>query len=124
MKKIIILLGTLIFFQFGFSLSCIYRGYKIEEGKVYYYKGQNKIELGKADSQTFEVIRSVNYSILAKDKKNVYYDGKLLENVNSKTFFIIEEIVPPDKGPWKYGCGSSGYIIKDKNKTYELKEVF
>lgn len=124
MKKVIILLGVFVFFQFGFSLSCMYRGYEIEDNKVYYYKGRDKIKLDKADFKTFEVIKSVNYSILAKDKNNVYYDGKLLENVSSKTFLIIEEIVPPDKGSWKYGCGASGYIITDKNKAYELKEKF
>ena len=78
----------------------------------------------QADYETFEIIRSVNYSILAKDKNNVYYQGKVIKNVNPETFKIIEEITPPIMPVWGYGCGSSGYILEDKSVRYELKEEF
>lgn len=123
-KSLLILAGMFIFAQGSFSLSCMYRGYEKEVNKVYYLKGTQKIELTNADFDTFEVIRAVNYSILAKDKNNVYYDGKLLKEIDAKTFLIMEEIIPKDKDPWKYGCGASGYIIEDKSKTYKLEEIF
>ena len=96
-----------------------------KDNKIFYEHGNNKEELKTADYKTFEVIDSLpHFDLLAKDKKNVYYQGKAVKGINPKTFKIIKENFPPDKGPWKYGCGSSGYIIEDKGKQYELKEVF
>lgn len=123
-KKLLVLVGMFIFMQTAFSLSCVYRGYRKEVGKVYYFKGSKKIELTNADFDTFEIVKAVNFSILARDKNNIYYDGKLLKDIDVNTFLIKKEIKPNDIGPWKYGCGASGYIIKDKNKTYKLEEVF
>ena len=124
-SKLLILAGMLLFCQLSFSLSCMYRGYLKENNKVFYVHGKDKEELKNIDYKTFEVVDSLpHFDLLAKDKKNVYYQGKVIKGVNPKTFKIVKENFPPDKGPWKYGCGSSGYIIKDKNKTYELKEVF
>ena len=124
-KKLFILVMLLTVCQFSFSLSCINRGYIIENKKVFYEYGRDKTELKTVDYKTFEVIKSLpHFELLAKDKKNVYYQGKIIKGVNPKTFKVIKEILPPDKGPWKYGCGSSEYTIEDKGKKYELKEVF
>ena len=121
-KKLIILAGMFILSQFSFSLSCLFRGYILENGKVYYESGE-RIQLETVDYNSFEIIRSVNYSLLAKDKSNVYYQGKKLENINSETFKIIKEIKPPIRSVWRYGCGSSGYILEDKGIRYEVKEI-
>ena len=127
-KNYFIILVLLMINQLSFSLSCVYRGYKKENNKVYYVeKRRNGTEkkIKEADYDTFEIIESEpHYRLLAKDKRYVYYQGEKIENVNSKTFEIIKENLPPDKGPWKYGCGSSGYIIEDKGRQYELKEIF
>ena len=124
-NELLILAGMLLVCQLGFSLSCMNRGYLKKDNKIFYEHGNNKEELKTADYKTFEVIDSLpHFDLLAKDKKNVYYQGKAVKGVNPKTFKIIKENFPPDKGPWKYGCGSSGYIIEDKGKQYELKEVF
>lgn len=121
-KKLIILAGMFILSQFSFSLSCLFRGYILENDKVY-YESREKIQLEAADYKSFEIISSVNYSLLAKDTNNVYYQGKILENINPETFKIIEEIKPAIRPVWGYGCGSSGYILEDKGIRYEVKEV-
>ena len=124
-SKLLILAGILLFCQLSFSLSCMYRGYLKENNRVFYEHGKYKEEVKTADYKTFEVVDSLpHFDLLAKDKNNVYYQGKVIKGVNSKTFKIIKEFLPPDKGPWKYGCGSSGYIIEDKGIQYELKEIF
>ena len=46
-KKLLILLGMFVFFQFGFSLSCFFPYYKIEDGTIMYYGGSNKVMLEK-----------------------------------------------------------------------------
>ena len=125
-SKYLIILILLSITQLSFGLNCKYRGYLKENNKVYYF-GDNSIvkkEVENADFETFEVIKSVNYSLLGKDKDNVYYKGELLEDVDSKTFRIIKEVKPPFKVFLGYGCGSSGYIIEDKGRQHELKEKF
>ncbi len=123
-SKLLILAGILLFCQLSFSLKCVYRGYIKESNKIYYEYGQDKEELKTADYKTFEVIDSLtHFDLLAKDKKNVYYQGKVIKGLNPKTFKIIKENLPPDKGPWKYGCSSSGYILEDKGVRYEVKEI-
>ena len=124
-NKLLILAGILLFYQLNFSLKCVHRGYLKEDNKVYYEYGQIKEELKMSDYKTFEIVDSpTHFDLLAKDKKNVYYQGKVIKGLNPKTFKIIKENLPPDKGPWKYGCSSSGYILEDKGIRYEVKEVF
>lgn len=129
MKKAFLIISALFMIShLSVSLSCMYRGYKKENNKIYYVelrKNGIEKEMKEVDYNTFEVIESLpHFKLLAKDKKNVYYQGEKIENVNSKTFKIIKEILPRDKGPWKYGCGSSSYIIEDKGNIYELREDF
>lgn len=120
-KKLLILAGMFVLFSSSFSLSCMFRGYMKEDGSVF-YEGKERFLLEKADYDSFEVIRSVNYSLLAKDKNNVYYQGKIIEDISPATFKIIMEKTPNVRPVWGYGCGSSGYILEDKGKTYELDE--
>ena len=123
-SKLLILAGMLLFCQLSFSLSCMYRGYLKENNKVFYVHGKDKEELKNIDYKTFEVVDSLpHFDLLAKDKKNVYYQGKVIKGLNPKTFKIIKENLPPDNGPWKYGCSSSGYILENKGVRYEVKEI-
>ncbi len=125
-SKFLIILILFSMCQLSFSLNCKYRGYLKENNKVYYF-GDNSVtkkEVENADYETFEVIKSVNYSLLGKDKDNVYYNGELVEGIDAKTFKIIKEIKPAFKVFLGYGCGSSGYILEDEGKQYELRERF
>ena len=38
-KKLLILLGMFVFFQFGFSTSCNFSGYEKRDNKIFYYEG-------------------------------------------------------------------------------------
>ena len=124
-SKFLIILILFSIGQLSFSLNCKYRGYLKENNKVYYFgdTGVIKKEVN-ADYDTFEVIEAVNYSLLGKDKDKVYYKGELLEGIDAKTFKIVKELKPPFKVFLGYGCGSSGYILEDKGKQYELRERF
>ena len=123
-SKLLILAGMLLFCQLSFSLSCMYRGYLKENNKVFYVHGKDKEELKNIDYKTFEVVDSLpHFDLLEKKKKNVYYQGKVIKGLNPKTFKVIKENLPSDKGPWKYGCSSSGYILEDKGVRYEIKEI-
>ena len=74
-KKLLILVGIFVFFQFGFSLDCMVTGYEKENNKVYYHSSKKgeKIELEKADFKSFEVIEAVNFKSLARDKSCILY---------------------------------------------------
>ena len=94
-SKLLILAGMLLFCQLSFSLSCMYRGYLKESNKVFYVHGKDKEELKNIDYKTFEVVDSLpHFDLLAKDKKNVYYQGKVVKGVNPKTFKIVKENFP------------------------------
>ena len=124
-KKLLILVGIFVFFQFGFSLDCMVTGYEKENNKVYYHSSKKgeKIELEKADFKSFEVIEAVNFKSLARDKNHVYYAGKLLDFIDIKSFEVLEEI-KPELGPvWGYGCRTSNYILKDKNGVYDTRNL-
>jgi hypothetical protein len=123
-KKCLIFLLLMSLSQFVFGLNCYYRGYVKKNTKIYYIKfgSITEEEIESADYETFKVIKSVNYSLLAHDKDNVYYNGKLLQDIDAKTFKIIKELKPKFQPILGYGCESSGYIIEDKGKRYELRE--
>lgn len=55
-KKLLILTGMLIFFQFSFSLSCYFPSYNIENGKVSFSGPGNQNVISKADPETFKNI--------------------------------------------------------------------
>ena len=120
-NKLLILIGIFVFVQFGFSLSCFFPYYKIEDGTIMYYGGSNKVMLEKFDIETFEGLDRA----FGKDKNHVYFTGKIIEKIDAKTFEIVSryEPKPIPNSPWGIGCQTS-YIteFKDKNGTYKLED--
>lgn len=110
-NKLFILFGLALFFEFSYSNACT--SYYIKKNnQVSYrgYKSNNKIE--KADYGTFEIISTT----LAKDRNNLYYLGKIVNEVNPESFKIIKEIENTVGD-----CMYSRYIIEDSGKKFDLK---
>ena len=101
-KKVIILMLTLLFLT-----SCT-RGYKVENGKVYYEywnegSGQGKRLIEQADAKTF---RKLNFDSesnfeFGKDKNHLFIDGEVMKNIDPTTFKFI-----------------GNYIFRDKDSAY------
>lgn len=101
-KKVIILMLTLLFLT-----SCT-RGYKVENGKVYYEywnegSGQGKRLIEQADAKTF---RELNFDSesnfeFGKDKNHLFIDGEVIKNIDPNTFKFI-----------------GNYIFRDKDSAY------
>ncbi|NMH23946.1 DKNYY domain-containing protein [Flavobacterium solisilvae] len=101
-KKVIILILTLLFLT-----SCT-RGYKVENGKVYYEywnegSGQGKRLIEQADAKTF---RELNFDSesnfeFGKDKNHLFIDGEVIKNIDPNTFKFI-----------------GNYIFRDKDSAY------
>ena len=76
----------------------------------------------KVDFETFKELDKN----LGKDKNHVYYEGKIIKDIDTETFEIISwyEPKPIEGSPWGLGC-QYRYIekFKDKNGTYELKDI-
>ena len=120
-KKLLILAGILVFFQFGFSLSCFFPHYEVKGDTVMFNGGSNKVMMGNVDIETFKDLDG----IFGKDKNHVYYVGKILKNIDTKTFEIVSKYIPiPDDPVWGIGCQTS-YIteFKDRNGTYKLEDI-
>ena len=120
-KKLMILVGLFMMFQFGYSLRCAYPYYKIENKDVIYNNYGKIIELKKVDLETFKKLDNT----LGIDKNNVYYRGKIIKNVDAESFEIVSWYKPVATHPfWGVGC-KVPYIesFKDKNGTYELKDI-
>ena len=109
-------------FQSSYSLGCIYRGYEVKNDGVYYINGSERRKIEKADRNTFKVIKSPNYNLLAKDKNYVYYQGKRIEGINPDSYIITKEVTANEKKEGGYNCESTGYVIRDKGKEYILEE--
>lgn len=121
-KKLLILAGLFIVFQFGYSLSCIASYYRVVDGVLRYTgAGQNRV-VKNVDIETFE---DLDWAF-AKDKNRVYYLGQNIKNIDAKTFQVIHEYKPiPEfiKSP-PPRCGPPNIEkFKDKNGTYELKDI-
>ena len=70
-------------------------------------------KMEEADKETFEIL-SLEY---AKDKNNVYYEGKIIKNADLKTFEVIKE------NPGKILLNQEQYA-HDKNRIYfSSKEI-
>ena len=121
-KILFISMIVLNIFQYSYSLGCIYRGYEVKSDGVYYINGSERKKLEKVDHNTFKVIKSPNYNLLAKDKKHVYFQGKIIEGINPDSYVIIKEFATNEKKEGGYNCGSTGYVIRDKGKEYILEE--
>lgn len=86
---------------FSFLNACtgIGRTYVIENGLVYHritHEGNygKLTELPDADAETFEVLEQKEY---AKDKKNVYREGKIIEGADPDSFEVLENDFARDK---------------------------
>ena len=120
-KKLIILVGLFMMFQFVYSV-CIGSYYIVVDGKLRYTgAGQNRV-VKNVDIETFE---DLDWAF-AKDKNRVYYLGQNIKNIDAKTFQVIHEYKPipefidspvPTCGPLNIEK------FKDKNGTYELKDI-
>jgi hypothetical protein len=84
------------------------RGYKVEDGKVFYEywnegSGQGKKLVEKADAKTFQEF-SLNCDCnfeFGKDKVHLFIDGQLIKNIDPNTFKYI-----------------GNYIFRDKDSAY------
>ena len=104
MKKNFITIFLLLFLNSNLIFSenkKLNENYGIEDGEVYYIN--RKIE--GADAKTFEVFEDDEY---AKDKKNIYYGDKVLNEADPKSFKSLSKI-------------SSG-LGKDKNNLYFFED--
>ena len=121
-KKLLILAGMLIFFQFGFSLSCaqISYYYDVKDGKVNYIVGNQELPVSKADAGTFKKLDN----FFGMDINHVYYQDKIISNIDIKTFEVLEWSNPKSDPIWGTGC-KSAYIshFKDKNGVYSLEDI-
>ena len=88
--------------------------YFVDKNNIYYaYENLEKIQ--GADKNSFEVLG--NY--IAKDKNNVYYNGKKMENVDSKSFKNFGDFIGKDKNRVFYITGNED--IKDVDaKSFEI----
>ena len=76
------------------SLNQIGGRYFNDQNGIYYFNNSDFEKLDNVDNKSFEVI-SETY---AKDNKNVYENGKILKNVDLKSFGVIKvnrEMEPP-----------------------------
>ena len=82
-------------------------GYFKDKNNIYYGLSGNLYKIKNADLQTFEVLNSPYSSsaYFAKDKNNVYYNGKKLDGIVPNDFEQIQS-----------------YFIKDKNGIYKFEE--
>ncbi|BBM44679.1 DKNYY domain-containing protein [Leptotrichia trevisanii] len=88
--------------------------YFVDKNNIYYaYEDLEKIQ--GADKNSFEVLG--NY--IAKDKNNVYYNGKKMENVDSKSFKNFGNFIGKDKNRVFYITGNED--IKDADaESFEI----
>ena len=120
-KKLLILAGMFIFFQFGFSLSCFFSHYELKDNTAIYNGLNEKVTMKNVNIETFKDLDG-NFG---KDKNHIYYTGKILKKIDAKTFEIVSNYIPiPDDPVWGIGCQTS-YIteFKDKNGTYKLEDI-
>ena len=114
-RKLMILAGLFMMFQFGFSLSCsMPRGYEIKENDILY----SGISVKGVDKSSFKKL-DIN---LAKDKNNIYYQGKVIKELDSKTFEVVKRNIPT-KGDPRGDCVNYIKIFKDKNGIYQLEDI-
>lgn len=98
---------AIVILFFAVLTSCR-KGYKVENGKVYYEywnegTGQNKMYLKHADAKTFRELDldcDGNF-VFGKDKDHLYIDGELIKNIDPHTFKFM-----------------GNYIFRDKDSAY------
>lgn len=120
-RKLLILAGLFMMFQFGFSLSCSRPSYE-RKNDIIFFGGS---VLKNVDIETFEILGNPYEESFAKDKNNIYYAGKIMKGVDSQSFEIISRYEPVAWHPiWGVKC-QVPYIekFKDKNGEYSLEDV-
>lgn len=90
---------AILFFLFmyvhGQPLSPPFSEYKAEKDVVYYLTGMSGVILDSqrvegVDINTFQIFHQGHYiKDYAKDKNNVYYQGKIVDNANAETFNLL-----------------------------------
>ena len=123
-NKLLILISLPIFFQLGISC-CSASEYKIENGKIFWKQDLKvKKELKNVDLETFEDLDgSVKLNAhFAKDKNNIYYQGKVIKELDSKIFEVVKRNIPT-KGDPRGDCVNYIKIFKDKNGIYQLEDI-
>ncbi|ACZ07766.1 Uncharacterised protein [Sebaldella termitidis] len=116
-RKLMILAGLFMMFQFGFSLSCsMPRRYEIKENDILY----SGISVKGVDKSSFKKL-DIN---LAKDKNNIYYRGKNLKNLDLETFKVVSWYEPVPHPVWGMSC-KFRYIerFRDKNGEYGIEDI-
>ena len=117
-KKLLILAGILVFFQFGFSSNCVSPNYELKDKTIIYNNGVEKVTMRNVDAETFEHLDGY----FGRDKNHVYYIGKILGNIDVKTFETVDKVTPSLS---KKECPSSLIMeFKDKNGTYGLSDIW
>ena len=89
------------------TLKKLDNGYFKDKNSIYYELSGNLYKIKNVDLPTFEVLNSPYSSSVyfAKDKNNVYYNGKKLDGIVPNDFEQIQS-----------------YFIKDKNGIYKFEE--
>lgn len=89
------------------TLKKLDNGYFKDKNSIYYELNGNLYKIKNVDLPTFEVLNSPYSSSVyfAKDKNNVYYNGKKLDGIVPNDFEHIQS-----------------YFIKDKNGIYKFEE--
>lgn len=89
------------------TLKKLDNGYSKDKNSIYYELSGNLYKMKNVDLPTFEVLNSPYSSSVyfAKDKNNVYYNGKKLDGIVPNDFEQIQS-----------------YFIKDKNGIYKFEE--
>lgn len=123
-KKLLILFGVLMFFQFGYSSSCFRPRYlKDKNMKVFYQSTPDIKEIVQvSDYETFEIIDE-NFGM---DSTNLYYKGKIMKNFDVGTFeVVVIERIQPDPVQ-KSGCLDFSRVetFRDKNGEYYLDDIY
>lgn len=124
MKKF--LLSAFIFTGIAvYSDTCNAGFYKIEGNKVYYAYDMNPnpdlVELGKqaevkgADAKTFN-----NKADYGKDIKNIYFEGKIVKGVDTKTFEVLSNEKEVKNSGHRAVCY---YYAKDKKSVYYKGQI-
>ena len=130
-KKLLILLGMFVFFQFGFSTSCNFSGYEKRDNKIFYYEG---IWFGKPKNDEWKEIKKTDFKTFVsldqrgfgKDKNHVYFRGKFMTDIDAKTFEVTSMMYENElKNTTAEHCFSP-YVVefKDKNGTYLADDVW
>ena len=89
------------------TLKKLDNGYFKDKNSIYYELSGNLYKMKNVDLPTFEVLNSPYSSSVyfAKDKNNIYYNGKKLDGIVPNDFEQIQS-----------------YFIKDKNGIYKFEE--